>query len=391
MSTGNYSDLLRALGHNESGNNYSFVSSVGYLGRFQFGEEALQAVGFYQGHDGTGAIDFIGGWTPLAATYGVTDKWSFLANPAAQDAAQQLWFQNIHDDLVKLDLPQYVGQWIGGGQVTMSGLIAGAHLVGVWNLKDYLTSGGQMDMRDPYGTPVSEYVKKFAGYDTPWSPSAGVSPGPAPSGEAFAGQDDSFWGSGADDHVDGGAGNDSLNGGDGRDWLRGGEGHDSLSGGGEFDDLHGNAGNDTISGGWGDDWVVGGKDQDVLFGDDGADIVLGNMGDDTLSGGSGDDIVRGGQGDDLVQGGDGNDWLAGDLGNDVMIGGAGADTFHVFAGSGADRVLDFNVWEGDRVDVLSGGYSVAYAGSDVVITLDGGSTLTLVNPNLGGFTGDWIV
>ena len=104
MSTGNYGDLLQALGKNESGNNYSFVSSVGYLGRFQFGEEALQAVGFYNGHDGTPQIDFIGGWTPLAATFGVFDKASFLASPAAQDAAQALWFQNIHDDLVKLCL-----------------------------------------------------------------------------------------------------------------------------------------------------------------------------------------------------------------------------------------------------------------------------------------------
>ena len=167
MSAGNYSDLLRALGQNESGNNYSFVSSVGYLGRFQFGEEALQAIGFYAG-DGTHAIDFVGGWTPKAHAFGVYDKASFLASPAAQDAAQQAWFVKVHEDLKALDLLKYEGQWVSGGQVTVSGLLSGAHLVGVWNLKSWLESGGAHDTRDPYGTPVSQYVHKFAGYDTPF-------------------------------------------------------------------------------------------------------------------------------------------------------------------------------------------------------------------------------
>src|SRR4051812_38121683 len=39
MSNGSYTQFLSALGQNESGNNYGFVSSLGYLGRFQFGEE----------------------------------------------------------------------------------------------------------------------------------------------------------------------------------------------------------------------------------------------------------------------------------------------------------------------------------------------------------------
>src|SRR6185312_12731130 len=85
MSSGTYSDFLTALGHNESGNNYSFVSSLGYLGRFQFGEEALKAIGFYNG-DATAVIDFAGSWTPTAATFGVFNANEFLASPAAQDA-----------------------------------------------------------------------------------------------------------------------------------------------------------------------------------------------------------------------------------------------------------------------------------------------------------------
>src|SRR3954471_5067487 len=167
MTVGTFSDFLSALGQNESGNNYSFVSSLGYLGRFQFGEEALKSVGFYAGDDGTGAIDFIGAWTPTAAAYGVTDKQSFLHSPAAQDAAATAWFAEIYRSVTGLGLQSHVDQWVSGVHITPSGLLAGAHLVGVWALKSFLESGGAIDTRDGYGTPVSEYVQRFGDFDTP--------------------------------------------------------------------------------------------------------------------------------------------------------------------------------------------------------------------------------
>jgi hypothetical protein len=169
MSTGRYSDWMSALGHNESGNNYSFVSSLGYLGRFQFGEEALKAIGFYGG-DNTSSIDFIGSWTATAAAYGVFDKSAFLASPAAQDAAANAWFSKIESDVKALGLDRYEGRTVGGVEVTTSGLLAGAHLVGVWALKSYLESGGAIDTVDGYGTPVSAYVSKFGGFETPFNP-----------------------------------------------------------------------------------------------------------------------------------------------------------------------------------------------------------------------------
>lgn len=175
MSNGTYSQFFSALGQNESGNNYSFESSLGYLGRFQFGEEALKVIGFYAG-DSTSAIDFIGSWTPTAAAYGVTSEASFLASPAAQDAAATAWFLKIDNDLKSLGLTSYVGQTVGGVGITTSGLIAGAHLVGVWALKSYLESGGAIDTVDGYGTHVSTYVAKFGAYDTPFDPGQ-IAPG----------------------------------------------------------------------------------------------------------------------------------------------------------------------------------------------------------------------
>lgn len=387
MSLGNYADLLRALGQNESGNNYSFVSSVGYLGRFQFSEEALQAIGFYHG-DGTHALDFVGGWTAKAHSLGVWDKASFLANPAAQDAAQNAWFQQVWQDATALGLPGYIGQWVAGVQVSASGLLAGAHLVGVWNLKSWLESGGAIDTRDPYGTPVSQYVGKFGGYDTPFS---GVSSGVSSSAQtpvqtSAAGQ--VLVGGDGVDHLYGGPGADTISGGGGENLLRGGAGDDSLQGGWGFDDLHGNTGNDTIYGGGGDDWVVGGQDNDLLFGEDGADVVLGNLGADTVNGGAGDDVVRGGQGDDSISGGAGNDWLSGDRGSDTISGGAGADTFHLFEGSNTDLVLDFNYWEGDRVDV-QGHYWLSQTDQGVAIDVADGRML-LQGVQLSSLPDGWI-
>ncbi|HEY8614656.1 FG-GAP-like repeat-containing protein [Phenylobacterium sp.] len=207
-------------------------------------------------------------------------------------------------------------------------------------------------------------------------------------GDALA---DTLLGDGDSETLSGGGGDDVVFGGGGDDYLRGDEGRDRLAGGPGFDDINGNMGDDTASGGLGPDWVVGGKDNDLLFGDLGDDIVYGNLGADTCDSGEGADIVRGGQGDDLVLGGSGNDWLSGDRGDDTLTGGDGADVFHTFAEAGVDRVTDFSVAEGDRVQLLPGAaYTVAQVGADVVLDLGGGGRMILAAIQLSALPGGWI-
>jgi Ca2+-binding RTX toxin-like protein len=194
-----------------------------------------------------------------------------------------------------------------------------------------------------------------------------------------AGASDTLAGGGGGDSLYGAGGDDSISGGAAFNYLRGDDGNDSISGGTGFDDINGNAGADTAHGNDGDDWVVGGKDNDLLFGDNGFDIVYGNLGDDTVSGGDGADWVRGGQGDDSVSGGAGDDLIWGDRGNDTVSGGAGADIFHSFTGAGLDRVIDFSLAEGDRVQLDPGSvYTIKQVGSDAVIDLGGGDQVVLV-------------
>ncbi len=384
MSAGTYQQFMLDLGKNESGNNYEFSSSLGYLGRFQFGEEALKVIGFYGG-DSTSAIDFSGSWTSTAAAYSVTSASSFLQSPAAQDAAATLWFAKVHDDAASLGLDTYVGRSIAGVLVTESGLLAGGHLVGVWNLKTYLETGGAVDTRDGYGTPVSEYVERFGGFDTPFAPSATNVPSNGDDRLAASASLHVIHGGEGDDTIDGSGASSST-------YLRGDAGADLINGGGGFDDINGNAGADTAHGGGGDDWVVGGKDNDRLSGDEGADIVWGNLGDDTADGGSGADQVRGGQGNDLVLGGAGDDWLSGDRDADTLTGGAGADTFHTWRDAGLDLVTDFHVWEGDRVMLDPGtAYTVSQVGADTVIDMGGGGQMILQGVSLASLQSGWIV
>ncbi|MBW8816578.1 MAG: VCBS repeat-containing protein [Caulobacterales bacterium] len=203
--------------------------------------------------------------------------------------------------------------------------------------------------------------------------------------------DDGLIGDSRNDTINGGAGNDAIFGGAGTNYLRGDDGDDIIVGGTGFDDINGNMGNDTCLSGGGDDWVVGGKDNDSLVGSDGQNLVYGNIGNDTCDGGAGNDIVRGGQNNDLVMGGAGDDFVSGDKGDDTMVGGAGADIFHTFGDAGLDRVTDFHVSEGDRVQLDPGSqYTVAQVGSDTVISITGGAQMILVGVLMSSLPGGWI-
>ena len=203
--------------------------------------------------------------------------------------------------------------------------------------------------------------------------------------------DDTLSGAAGPNTIYGGLGNDIISDPGGANYLRGDDGDDVISGGSGFDDINGNMGNDTAHGNGGDDWVVGGKDNDLLFGDAGSDIVWGNLGNDTLDGGDANDQVRGGQGDDSIAGGAGDDYISGDRGNDTVSGGAGADLFHSFDQAGIDRVIDFNVGEGDRVMLDPGTtYSVSQVGADTLIDMGPGAQMILVGVQMSSLPSGWI-
>lgn len=130
-------DFLQAIGHKESGNNYSVVNSFGYMGKYQFGASTLKGLGFK------------------------VTKEEFLNNPALQEEAMQALLVHNRKKL-KRQIEKYCEQTINGVYVTESGILAAAHLAGQGNVKRFFRKG--YEFKDGYGTTMTSYMRKFSGY-----------------------------------------------------------------------------------------------------------------------------------------------------------------------------------------------------------------------------------
>ncbi|MEH6542846.1 MAG: type I secretion C-terminal target domain-containing protein, partial [Porticoccaceae bacterium] len=151
--------------------------------------------------------------------------------------------------------------------------------------------------------------------------------------------------------------------------------------------LPGTTGDDILLGTNGADTLNGAGGNDTLAGNAGDDTLNGDAGDDTLYGGSGNDTLNGGADVDILFGGSGDDDLTGGLGSDLLTGGLDADTFTWLSGDEAgaptDTITDFNVGEGDVLDLsnlligetntsasLDSYLDFNLVGGDTVITVD---------------------
>jgi hypothetical protein len=137
MATGN---LDARLAQSESGGKPDVMNKLGYVGTYQFGAPRLKDLGVYTPGDG----ENMAAWSKTPAT--ATGKWSgtfnipgfpdvktvedFKANPDAQKAVYGLHQQRTEKEIDDLGLGQYVGQTIGGVQITRDGLRAMIHLGG---------------------------------------------------------------------------------------------------------------------------------------------------------------------------------------------------------------------------------------------------------------------
>lgn len=96
----------------------------------------------------------------------------------------------------------------------------------------------------------------------------------------------------------------------------------------------------------------------------------GTVGADSLTGAGGDDVLMGQGGADTIHGGGGADRIVGGMGADQLWGGTGADTFAFLtvgeskpvAGE-RDIIRDFNLAEGDRIDLTMLDANVRLAGN----------------------------
>ena len=135
----NHSKFLDDIGFRESSNNYKAVNQFGYLGKYQFGRNTLNAIGF----------DSI-------------SNYEFLSNPSIQEEAMlTLLKKNKHT--LRKEIKKYVGQTINGIYITESGILAAAHLGGAGNVRKFFRKG--YEFKDGNGTKMTSYMVRFADYD----------------------------------------------------------------------------------------------------------------------------------------------------------------------------------------------------------------------------------
>ncbi|WP_417886547.1 peptidoglycan-binding protein LysM [Zunongwangia sp.] len=135
-----YTGFKEAVGFKESRGNYKTINQYGYMGKYQFGKGTLNLLGVYNTQE-------------------------FLNSPALQEktfytnASRNKW-------ILRRDIKRFVGKTINGVEVTESGILAAAHLAGPGSVKKYLRSFGAQLFNDAFGTSITNYMKRFAGYDT---------------------------------------------------------------------------------------------------------------------------------------------------------------------------------------------------------------------------------
>jgi hypothetical protein len=158
-----YEQLLLDLAKSESSRRYDIVNELGYLGKYQMGEAALIDCGYYK-QDGKISNSFSDKfWT---GKDGVKSKQNFLDNPQAQENAIREYMKIQWGYILVHGLDRYIGKTKKGILITESGLLGGAHLGGHIGVSDFIKKG--LDAIDRNKVPVSHYVKKFSGYDTPF-------------------------------------------------------------------------------------------------------------------------------------------------------------------------------------------------------------------------------
>lgn len=153
---GTYTDFREALYQRESGGDYHCVNKYGYLGIAQFGKPRLYDLGYS-----------IGGWHPKGRPRkNYLSQEDFLIARNLQDS---LFLSHVGQlkRIFKVRYQKYFGKKILGIEVTLSGLVAGAHLKGPGGVRDFLNG---KDNADALGTKITEYIEKFGGYDLDYVP-----------------------------------------------------------------------------------------------------------------------------------------------------------------------------------------------------------------------------
>jgi len=160
-------DFMYAIRMKESSNDYSKINPSNYIGAYQFGEEALKTLGIYYQEGDQDVVYKKNDWGGYIKKnkYGITSISDFLSSKEKQDAVMIAMINKNWEMINDYKLEGYIGKTIAGVEMTVSGMIAGAHLVGIGNLRKFLKSNGKIIPHDGNRTLITEYIENYGGYD----------------------------------------------------------------------------------------------------------------------------------------------------------------------------------------------------------------------------------
>lgn len=143
------------LGMRESKNNYASCNDYGYIGRYQFGSEALVRTGVCNNikNADTFRKEFIKLSDSLRLIY-----WPKYEQDIAMDNLVL-----FNEKVLKEYIKYYDGKTINNIKITKSGILAAAHLAGPYGVKKYFKKG--FNPSDDYGTKISDYLNLFSDYN----------------------------------------------------------------------------------------------------------------------------------------------------------------------------------------------------------------------------------
>lgn len=185
MSKGSFLDTLKALGEFKSGlpkedlNQYQVENTLGFIGKYQFGEPLLISLGYYRAsvYYGRGSDKnyWRGTWT---GKKGIDSKSDFLSSPDVQEFAIReafaLNWSRINDRLKGQgkSLDDYIGHkkiFNDSGMtrsitITLSGILAAAYLRGPYGVAELLLKNRAT--HDEFSTSILQYMDEYGGYET---------------------------------------------------------------------------------------------------------------------------------------------------------------------------------------------------------------------------------
>lgn len=145
-----------SLSRTESGGDYTVTNSEGYGGKYQFGQARLDD---FNKANGT--------------QFAVADLTAGTPEAKALTEAVQNWHVGDIDNFVSSNgLDKFIGQTVGGVQITQNGMRAMAHLGGLGGMRKFLETGGQYNPADSNGTSLSDYATTHAGVGGGKAPSS---------------------------------------------------------------------------------------------------------------------------------------------------------------------------------------------------------------------------